>query len=67
MISSTLAIDLLMIEETLDFLGGADGKASAYNKRNPGSSPRSGGSLGGGIGNPLQYACLENPIYGGSW
>jgi len=67
MISSTLAIDLLMIEETLDFLGGADGKASAYNTRNPGSIPRSGGSPGGGIGNPLQYACLENPIYGGSW
>ena len=68
MISSTLVIDLLTtIEETLDFLGGADGKASAYNTRNPGSIPRSGGSPGGGIGNPLQYACLENPMDGGSW
>ena len=50
MISSTLAIDLLMIEETLDFLGGSDGKASAYNTGNPGSIPRSGGSPEGGIG-----------------
>ena len=26
------------------------------------SVPRSGRSLGGGHGNPLQYSCLENPM-----
>ena len=67
MISSTLAIDLLMIEETLDFLGGSDGKASAYNTGNPASIPRSGGSPEGGIGNPLQDSCLENSLHRGAW
>ena len=27
-----------------------------------GSIPGSGGSPGGGHGNPLQYPCLENPM-----
>ena len=27
----------------------------------------SGRSPGGGLGNPLQYACLENPMDGGAW
>ena len=30
------------------------------------SVPRSGRSLGGGHGNPLQYSCLENPINRGT-
>ena len=29
--------------------------------------PGSGRSPGGGHGNPLQYACLENPMDGGAW
>ena len=29
--------------------------------RNASSVPGSGGSPGGGHGNPLQYSCLENP------
>ena len=29
--------------------------------RDTGLIPGSGGSPGGGHGNPLQYACLENP------
>ena len=29
--------------------------------------PRSGRSLGGGHGNPLQYAFLENPMNRGAW
>ena len=29
--------------------------------------PRSGRSLGGEHGNPLQYACLENPVDIGAW
>ena len=40
--------------------GGSDGKA--YNVGDLGSIPGSGRSPGGGNGNPLQYACLENPM-----
>ena len=46
---------------------GSDGKASAYNAGNPGSIPGSGISSGEGNGNPLQYACLENPMDRGAW
>ena len=49
-----------------DFLGGSDGKVSAYNARNPGSIRGSGRSSGEGNGNPLQYSCLENPMDGGA-
>ena len=35
--------------------------ASAGDIRDLGSIPGSGGSPGGGYGNPLQYSCLENP------
>ena len=31
------------------------------------SIPGSGSSLGEGIGNPLQYSCLENPMDRGAW
>ena len=47
---------------TLDFPGGLDGKASAYNVEDPGSIPGLGRSPGEGNGNPLQYSCLENPM-----
>ena len=50
----------------MDFLGGSDGKVSAYNAGNQCSIPGLGGSPGEGNGNPLQYSCLENPIDGGS-
>ena len=29
--------------------------------------PGSGSSPGGGLGNPLQYSCLENPMDRGAW
>ena len=32
-----------------------------------GSIPGSGRSPGGGNGNPLQYACLENPMDRAAW
>jgi len=51
----------------LDFPGGSDGKASAYNVGDLGSIPWSGRSPGEGNGNPLQYSCLENPMDGGAW
>ena len=50
-----------------DFLGGSDGKASAYNAGDPGSIPRSGRTSGEGTGNLLQYSCLENPMDGVAW
>ena len=51
----------------MDFPGGSDDKASAYNAGNPGSIPGLGRSPGEGNGNPLQYYGLENPMEGGAW
>ena len=51
----------------LNFPGGSDGKASAYNAGDPGSIPGSGISPGEGNGNPLQCSCLENSMDGGAW
>ena len=48
-------------------LGGSDSKASAYNVGDLGSIPGLGRSPGEGNGNPLQYSCLENPMYRGAW
>ena len=45
----------------MDFPGGSDGKAFAYNAGDPGSVPGSERSPGEGNGNPLQYSCLEIP------
>ena len=52
---------------TVDFPGGSDGKASAYNVGDPGSIRGSGRSPGEGNGYPLQYSCLENPKGRGAW
>ena len=38
-----------------------NGKESACNTEDLGSTPGLGRSPGGGHGNPLQYSCLENP------
>ena len=46
----------------MDFPGGSDSKASAYNVEDPGSIPRLGRSPGEGNGNPLRFSCLENPM-----
>ena len=51
----------------VDFPGGSADKASAYNVRDLGSIPGLGRFPGEGNGNPLQYSCLENPMYGGAW
>ena len=50
----------------MDFPGGSDSKASAYNAGDPGSIPELGRFPGEGNGNPLQYSCLENPMDGGA-
>ena len=56
-----------LVVNSLDFPGGSDSKASAYNAGDPGSIPGSGRSPGEGNGTPLQYSCLENPMDGGAW
>ena len=43
------------------------GKESACNAGSPGLIPGSGRSPGEGIGYPLQYSWLENPMAGGGW
>ena len=45
----------------MDFPGGSDGKASAYNAGDLGSIPGSGRSPGEGNGSPLQYSCWRIP------
>ena len=49
------------------FPGGSDGKASACNAGDPGSSPGLGRSPREGNSNLLQYSCLENPMDRGAW
>ena len=51
----------LPIPVFLGFPGGSDSKESACNAGDLGSIPGLGRPLGEGHGNPLQYACLENP------
>ena len=41
--------------------------ANAGDAGDMGSFPGSGRSPGGGHGNPLQYSCLENPMYRAWW
>ena len=47
--------------------GGSDGKGSACNAGDPGSTPGLGRSSREGNGNPLQYSCWENPMDRGAW
>ena len=51
----------LPIPVFLGFPGGSDSKESACNAGDLGSIPGLGRPPGEGHGNPLQYACLENP------
>ena len=46
----------------MGFPGGSVVKNPPANARDMSSIPESGGSPGGGNGNPLQYSCLENPM-----
>ena len=41
--------------------------ANAGARRDVSSVPGWGRSPGGGHGNPLQYSCLENPMYREAW
>ena len=51
----------------MDFPGGSDGKASAFNAGAQVSIPGWGRSPGEGNGSPLQASCLENPMDRGAW
>ena len=51
----------------MNFPGGSDGKASAYNAEDPGSIPGLGRSPAEGNGIPPQCSCLENPMDWGAW
>ena len=42
-------------------------RESTYNAGDPGSIPGLQRSPGEGMGNPLQYSCLENPMDRGAW
>ena len=51
----------------LGFPDGSDGKESACNAGDPGSTPGFRRSPGEGNGNPLQYSCLENFMDREAW
>ena len=51
----------------MGFPGGSEVKVSAWNAGDPGSIPGSGISPGEGIGNPLQYSCLEYSMDRETW
>ena len=51
----------------MGFLGGSDGKESAYSTGDLGSIPGSGRTPGEGNGNPIQYSCLGNLMDRGAW
>ena len=53
--------------ENKDFLGGSDGKVSAYKVGDLGSIPGLARSSGEGNGNPPHHPCLENRMDGGAW
>ena len=50
----------------LGFPGGASDKEPGLPMQKT-QSPGSGRSPRGGLGRPLQYSCLENPMDRGSW
>ena len=51
----------------MGFPHGLNGKESACNAGDLGSTPGSGRSPGEGNGNPLQCPCLGNPMDRGAW
>ena len=52
----------------MGFPGGSDDKESAFNAGDLSSVPGLRRSPGGGLGNPLWYSCLKNPMdRGAGW
>ena len=58
---------LMVLNISVGFPGGSDGKEPACNSGDPDSIPGLGRSPGKGNGNPLQYSCLENSKDRGGW
>ena len=58
---------MLKLKYTFNFSGDSDGKESAHNAGNTGSTRGSGRSPGEGIGYPLQYSYMENSMDRGTW
>ena len=57
----------MSVSHLLGFPHGSVGKESGCNAGDTCSIPGSGRSTEEGIGYPLQYSCLENPLDGGAW
>ena len=57
----------ITVYHKMNFPGGLDSKASAYNVGDLGSFPGLRRFPGEGNGKPLQDSCLENPMDGGTW
>ena len=51
----------IILNLSVDFPGGSDGKESAHNAGDLGLIPGLGRCPSGEHGNPLQYSCMENP------
>ena len=51
----------------MGFSSASNSKESACNEGDLGSIPGLGRSPGGGLGNPLQYSYLENPVDREAW
>ena len=51
----------------MGFPGGSAVKNPPASAGEAGSIPGLGRSPGGGLGNPLQYSCLGNPLDRGAW
>ena len=56
-----------MVLGSRGFSGGSDSKESTCNVGDLGSLPGSGRFPREGLGNPLQYSCLENSMDRGAW
>ena len=54
-------------KDAQNITNGSHGKKSACSAGDPGSIPGWERCPGEGNGNPFQYSCLENPMYGGAW
>ena len=63
MLSHSVVLDALArTQRILDFTGGSDGKASAYNAGDPDSISGLERSPGEGNVNPLQYSDMEKSV-----
>ena len=65
--SFPLGVCLHVVVYTRGFPRWLSGKESTCKAGDVGSIPGSGGSLGGGQGNPFQYSHLQNPGDRGAW